>query len=134
MSEVQGFGRQRGHSEVYRGSEYNVDFVPKTMIQVVCDAADVDKIADVVAGCRADRKDRRTERSGSRSSPGSFGSGRERRATTPCEGELLSTRRALRRTRRWNERRGPVVRPVPSPIALSRSAPSATGWISAMYP
>jgi nitrogen regulatory protein P-II 1 len=49
MSEVQGFGRQRGHSEVYRGSEYNVDFVPKTMIQVVCDAADVDKIADVVA-------------------------------------------------------------------------------------
>jgi nitrogen regulatory protein P-II 1 len=49
MSEVQGFGRQRGHTEVYRGSEYKVDFVPKTMIQVACDASDADKIADVIA-------------------------------------------------------------------------------------
>jgi len=69
------------------------------MIQVVCDAADVDKIADVVAdaartGKIGDGKIWITELSRS------FGSGRERRATTPCEGELLSTRRALRRTRR----------------------------------
>jgi nitrogen regulatory protein P-II 1 len=49
MSEVQGFGRQRGHTEVYRGSEYNVDFLPKTMIQVVCDASAADKIVDVIA-------------------------------------------------------------------------------------
>jgi nitrogen regulatory protein P-II 1 len=49
MSEVQGFGRQRGHTEVYRGSEYNVDFVPKTMIQILCDSAAADKIADVIA-------------------------------------------------------------------------------------
>ena len=49
MSEVQGFGRQRGHTEVYRGSEYKVDFVPKTMIQVACDASEADKIADVIA-------------------------------------------------------------------------------------
>ena len=49
VSEVQGFGRQRGHSEVYRGSEYKVDFLPKTMIQIVCDASDADKIVDVVA-------------------------------------------------------------------------------------
>ena len=49
VSEVQGFGRQRGHSEVYRGSEYNVDFLPKTMIQIVCDSSDADKIVDVVA-------------------------------------------------------------------------------------
>jgi nitrogen regulatory protein P-II 1 len=49
VSEVQGFGRQRGHSEVYRGSEYNVDYLPKTMIQIVCDSSDADKIADVVA-------------------------------------------------------------------------------------
>ena len=49
MSEVQGFGRQRGHTEVYRGSEYKVDFVPKTMIQVACDSADADKVADVIA-------------------------------------------------------------------------------------
>ena len=49
VSEVQGFGRQRGHTEVYRGSEYNVDFLPKTMVQVVCDASDADKVADVIA-------------------------------------------------------------------------------------
>ena len=35
MSEVQGFGRQRGHTEVYRGAEYQVDFVPKVRIEVV---------------------------------------------------------------------------------------------------
>jgi len=49
VSEVQGFGRQRGHTEVYRGSEYKVDFVPKVRVEVVCDAADADKIADVIA-------------------------------------------------------------------------------------
>ena len=37
ISEVQGFGRQRGHTEVYRGSEYNVDFVPKVRVDVLCD-------------------------------------------------------------------------------------------------
>jgi len=49
VSEVQGFGRQRGHTEVYRGSEYKVDYVPKVRIDVVCDTADADKVADVIA-------------------------------------------------------------------------------------
>ena len=49
VSEVQGFGRQGGHTEVYRGSEYKVDFVPKVRIDVVCETADADKIADVIA-------------------------------------------------------------------------------------
>ena len=49
VSEVQGFGQQRGHTEVYRGSEYKVDFVPKVMVQIVCDAPDAEKIADVIA-------------------------------------------------------------------------------------
>jgi len=49
ISEVQGFGRQRGHTEVYRGSEYKVDYVPKVRVDVVCDAADADKIAEVIA-------------------------------------------------------------------------------------
>jgi nitrogen regulatory protein P-II 1 len=49
VSEVQGFGQQRGHTEVYRGSEYKVDFVPKVMVQVVCDAPAAEKIADVIA-------------------------------------------------------------------------------------
>ena len=49
ISEVQGFGRQRGHTEVYRGSEYKVDYVPKVRVDVICDAADADKVADVIA-------------------------------------------------------------------------------------
>ena len=49
VSEVQGFGRQRGHSEVYRGSEYHVDYVPKMRVEVLCDDADSEKIAAVIA-------------------------------------------------------------------------------------
>jgi nitrogen regulatory protein P-II 1 len=49
VSEAQGFGRQRGHSEVYRGSEYHVDYVPKTRIDVICDDGDAEKIAAVIA-------------------------------------------------------------------------------------
>jgi nitrogen regulatory protein P-II 1 len=49
VSEVQGFGQQRGHTEVYRGSEYKVDFVPKVMVEVVCDSAQADKVADTIA-------------------------------------------------------------------------------------
>ena len=49
VSEVQGFGQQRGHTEVYRGSEYKVDFVPKVMVEVVCDSAEAEKIADAIA-------------------------------------------------------------------------------------
>jgi nitrogen regulatory protein P-II 1 len=42
VTEASGFGRQRGHTEVYRGAEYVVDLVPKVRIEVVVDAADVD--------------------------------------------------------------------------------------------
>ena len=49
ISGVQGFGRQRGHTEVYRGSEYNVDFLPKVRVDVLCDAGQADKITDVIA-------------------------------------------------------------------------------------
>jgi nitrogen regulatory protein P-II 1 len=49
VSEVQGFGRQRGHTEVYRGSEYRIDFLPKVKVEVLCDTADAEKIADVIA-------------------------------------------------------------------------------------
>ena len=37
ITEVEGFGRQRGHTEVYRGAEYQVDFVPKIRVEVLCD-------------------------------------------------------------------------------------------------
>jgi nitrogen regulatory protein P-II 1 len=50
VSEVQGFGRQRGHTEVYRGAEYTVAFVPKVRIEVVVDDADALRIVDVIVG------------------------------------------------------------------------------------
>jgi nitrogen regulatory protein P-II 1 len=49
-SEVQGFGRQGGHTEVYRGTEYKVDFVPKVKVEVVADDAQVDAIVDAIIG------------------------------------------------------------------------------------
>jgi nitrogen regulatory protein P-II 1 len=44
VSDVQGFGRQRGHTVVYRGAEYTVDFVPKVRVEVLVDDADVDRV------------------------------------------------------------------------------------------
>jgi nitrogen regulatory protein P-II 1 len=53
VSEVQGFGRQAGHTEVYRGAEYTVDFVPKVRIEVLVADTDVERITDaVVAAAR----------------------------------------------------------------------------------
>ena len=48
VTEVQGFGRQSGHTEVYRGTEYTVDFVPKVRIEVLTDDPDADRVVDVV--------------------------------------------------------------------------------------
>jgi len=48
VSEVQGFGRQRGHVEVYRGAEYTVDLVPKVRVEVLVDIVDADKVVDAV--------------------------------------------------------------------------------------
>ena len=48
VAEVQGFGRQSGHTEVYRGTEYTVDFVPKVRIEILVDAAKAQEVADVI--------------------------------------------------------------------------------------
>jgi nitrogen regulatory protein P-II 1 len=48
VSEVRGFGRQRGHTEVYRGTEYTVDFVPKVRIEIVADDDDARELARVI--------------------------------------------------------------------------------------
>jgi nitrogen regulatory protein P-II 1 len=48
VSEVQGYGRQKGHTEVYRGAEYAVDFVPKLRIEVLIDDAAVEKVLDAI--------------------------------------------------------------------------------------
>ena len=56
VSEVRGFGRQRGHTEVYRGSEYTVDFVPKVRVEVLADDGDVQRVVDaIVAAARTDK-------------------------------------------------------------------------------
>jgi nitrogen regulatory protein P-II 1 len=48
VSEVQGYGRQKGHTEVYRGAEYQVDFVPKVRIEVVVDDESAEKVIDAI--------------------------------------------------------------------------------------
>ncbi|MDO5698279.1 MAG: P-II family nitrogen regulator [Dermatophilus congolensis] len=48
VSEAAGFGRQRGHSEVYRGAEYQVDTVPKSRIEILVDDSDLDDILAVI--------------------------------------------------------------------------------------
>lgn len=48
LTEAQGFGRQRGHSEVYRGAEYTVDFVPKLRVEVLVDDSIAEDVVDAV--------------------------------------------------------------------------------------
>ena len=48
VTEVRGFGRQRGHTEIYRGAEYVVEFVPKTKIEIAVTDALVDQVVDVI--------------------------------------------------------------------------------------
>jgi len=50
VTEVMGFGRQKGHTELYRGAEYVVDFLPKMKIEVVVAEAQVDQVIDAVIG------------------------------------------------------------------------------------
>jgi nitrogen regulatory protein P-II 2 len=47
-TEVKGFGRQKGHTELYRGIEYSVDFVPKTKIEVAVDKSNVDEVIETI--------------------------------------------------------------------------------------
>lgn len=56
VSEVRGFGRQGGHTETYRGAEYQIDFVPKAMIELVVDDANVDAILEVITKSAATGK------------------------------------------------------------------------------
>jgi len=56
LTEAQGFGRQRGHTEVYRGAEYEVDFVPKIRIEVVVDDAQVDEVVNAIVSTAATGK------------------------------------------------------------------------------
>lgn len=48
VTEVKGFGRQMGHSEIYRGSEYTINFLPKTKIEIVCADKDTEKAIAII--------------------------------------------------------------------------------------
>jgi nitrogen regulatory protein P-II 1 len=48
VSEVKGYGRQKGHTELYRGAEYVVDFLPKMKVEVVVNEADLDRCVDAI--------------------------------------------------------------------------------------
>jgi nitrogen regulatory protein P-II 1 len=48
VSEVKGYGRQKGHKEIYRGSEYIIEFVPKIKVELVCSDSEVDKALDLI--------------------------------------------------------------------------------------
>jgi len=48
ISEVRGYGRQKGHTETYRGSEYRIEFVPKIKIEVVVEDSKVEKVVDAI--------------------------------------------------------------------------------------
>ncbi len=48
VSEASGYGRQKGHTEVYRGAEYTVDLVPKIRVEILVDSEDADSVVDVI--------------------------------------------------------------------------------------
>jgi nitrogen regulatory protein P-II 1 len=50
VTEVKGFGRQKGHTELYRGAEYVVDFLPKVKVEVVVKTGDLDRCVDAIVG------------------------------------------------------------------------------------
>ena len=56
VSEVRGFGRQGGHTETYRGSEYQIDFVPKSKVEIIVEESEVDRVVDaIVEAAHTDR-------------------------------------------------------------------------------
>ena len=61
VTEVKGYGRQKGHTEIYRGAEYAVSFLPKIKIEVAVPTDQVDKVIDAITGGGEDRTDRRRQ-------------------------------------------------------------------------
>ena len=56
VSEVKGFGRQKGHTEIYRGSEYTVDFLPKVKIEIVVDDGGAAEVVDTIVNAASANK------------------------------------------------------------------------------
>ena len=82
VCEVSGYGRQKGHTEVYRGAEYDIALVPKIRIEIVVDDGDADPVVDGDHVERPDRPDRRRQglgRAGRLGGPGPHRRARRRR-------------------------------------------------------
>ena len=50
VEEVRGYGRQKGHLELYRGTEYSITFLPKVRLELVCPVADTDRVVEAIRG------------------------------------------------------------------------------------
>ncbi len=98
VTEVRGFGRQGGHTETYRGAEYQIDFVPKVSIELVVDDANVDTVVDVSAQPLHRRARSVTARSGSPTSIASSASAPARKAPTPCNDGMCQAHPVIVRT------------------------------------
>ena len=61
VTEAKGFGRQKGHTELYRGAEYVVDFLPKVKLEVVVPDALAERVVEAIAAAAADRAHRRRQ-------------------------------------------------------------------------
>ena len=61
VTEVKGYGRQKGHTEIYRGTEYAVSFLPKLKVEVAIAANQLDKVIDTISTARQNRPDRRRQ-------------------------------------------------------------------------
>ena len=89
---MQGYGRQGGKSETFRGSEYKVDFVPKVKLEVIVDTASVDKVIDLIATELPEPERSATARCGQSTSIGSCECVQVKSATTPSEAERHGVR------------------------------------------
>ena len=98
VSEVSGYGRQKGHTEVYRGAEYDIALVPKIRIEIVVDDPEVDEVVEAIVDDRPHRQDRRRQGLGA--------AGRQRRAGAhrrPRRGSALTPVTQAERRRRTAE-------------------------------
>ena len=89
LTEAQGFGRQRGHTEVYRGAEYEVDFVPKIRVEVLVDDGQVDEVVDAIVDLGLHGQDRRRQGVGSACRQPWCGYAPENAGLTRCNGAAV---------------------------------------------
>ena len=80
LTEAQGYGRQRGHTENYRGAEYQVDFVPKLRVEVLVDDDRAEAVVDAIVTLGRHRQDRRRQGVGGPGRDGRAGAHRRARA------------------------------------------------------